>query len=108
MSLCSIDSVFVCRRRGRVVASAGTIAAAVSRARTGLYIVGDDGTLGASSTWAPVLAALGGAGAVGGFVPLTSVRRVNGRMAMVRNAEDFDGLCSRDEYARAQAKEAKE
>ena len=100
--LLSLASPGGCNSSG--ACSAGTLAWALSRARTGLYVVGDETALD-PATWTPMLSALHEAGAIGGFVPLTAVRKVNGRMAMVRNSEDFDGLCTKEDYARSQPKE---
>ena len=76
---------------------------ALSRARHGLYIVGNANLLGAESKlWESVLRTLKRDDAVGDFLPLLATRGDTGRHALVRSADDFVGIAT--EYERQQQK----
>ena len=76
---------------------------ALSRARHGLYIVGNASLLGAESKlWESVLRTLKRDDAIGDFLPLLATRGDTGRHALVRSADDFVGIAT--EYERQQQK----
>ena len=75
---------------------------AVSRARLGLYVVGNAKMLyGAENggLWEGMLKALKQADATGNFLPLLATRGLGGRRALVRAADDFVGIATEHERA---------
>lgn len=77
----------------RLLNQESLICSALSRARCGLYIVGNAEMVGSSKLWASVLHRLEQDDAIGRFLPLLATRSDNpNRRALVSRAEDFDGL----------------
>jgi hypothetical protein len=69
------------------------VCVALSRARLGLYVVGNGALLRSKRPlWASVLSALEEAGHTGPFLPLDATRPRTGQPALVACADDFDGL----------------
>jgi len=77
------------------------VADALSRARHGLYIVGNASLLGAESKlWESVLRVLKRDDAIGDFLPLLATRGETGRCALARSADDFVDIAT--DYERQQ------
>jgi len=71
------------------------VAVALSRARLGLYMIGNAEILQSESKlWATVLRRLEQDEAVGDFLPLLATRAESGRRALVRSGDDFEGVVS--------------
>jgi len=69
------------------------VCVALSRARIGLYIVGNGALLRAKRPlWESVLRTLEAAGQTGPFLPLDALRASSGKPALAAAAEDFDDL----------------
>eukprot|EP00908_Phaeocystis_cordata_P026120 Transcript_8592.p1 GENE.Transcript_8592~~Transcript_8592.p1 ORF type:complete len:751 (-),score=399.68 Transcript_8592:248-2416(-) len=84
------------------------VADALSRARYGLYIVGNAKLLGAESTlWESVVRLLKQDGAIGDFLPLIATRGETGRHALARSAEDFVDIATDYERQQQQKRAAK-
>jgi hypothetical protein len=80
------------------------VAMALSRARRGLFIVGNAEALAAeSSLWAAVVRVLREGDACGNFLSLHATRTGTGKRALVRSGDDFDGVVGEAEKARAAA-----
>jgi len=80
------------------------VADALSRARFGLYIVGNASLLGAESVlWESVLRLLKQDGVIGDFLPLIATRGNSGRHALVRSADDFLDIATDYEREQQQA-----
>ena len=74
------------------------MAVALSRARRGLYIVGNAEALtAASSLWQGVLRVLREGDAYGTFLSLLATRTETGKRALVRSGNDFDGVVGEPE-----------
>ena len=85
---------------GANLGSDAAVATALSRARQGLYLIGNAEALAAaSSLWAAVVAALAKEEAVGAFLPLAATRTETGKRALVRSGDDFDGIVGEPEAA---------
>jgi len=81
------------------------VADALSRARYGMYIVGNAKLLGAASAlWESIFRMLKQDNAIGDFLPLIATRGETGRHALARSAEDFIDIAT--EYERQQQKPA--
>ena len=78
------------------------VATALSRARQGLYIIGNAEALAAeSSLWAAVVRVLREGDAAGNFLSLLATRVETGKRALVRSGDDFDGVVGEYEKQRA-------
>ena len=76
-----------------LVGSEPRMGAALSRARLGLYLIGNAEALAADSKlWEVLLRYLNEGGAVGAFLPLQATRTETGKRALVRSGDDFDGV----------------
>lgn len=76
------------------------VCVALSRARLGLYVVGDAALLRSKRPlWENVLSTLEQASATGRYLPLAARRSASGATALVATAADFDGLVPEDEAA---------
>jgi len=76
-----------------LVGSEPRMGAALSRARLGLYVIGNAEALAADSKlWEVLLRYLNEGGAVGAFLPLQATRTETGKRALVRSGDDFDGV----------------
>ena len=77
------------------------IASALSRARVGLYLIGNAEAIAKSECkpWDAAFARLKTADAAGQFLPLLATRTETGKRALVRSGEDFDGIVGEHERA---------
>lgn len=74
------------------------VCVALSRARNGLYIVGNARLLRSKRPlWANVLRTLEADGATGPFLPLAATRADSGKPALAAHADDFEGLAPDEE-----------
>ena len=81
-----------------VVGAEQRIALALSRARLGLFLIGNADALGADAKpWELVLRQLHEVGAIGTFLPLLATRTKTGKRALVRSGDDFDGVVGEKE-----------
>lgn len=66
---------------------------ALSRARLGLYVIGNADALALDAKlWEVLLRYLNESGAAGAFLPLQATRTETGKRALVRSGDDFDGV----------------
>lgn len=69
------------------------VCVALSRARLGLYVVGNGALLRSKRPlWASVLSTLEEGDSTGAFLPLDATRPGTGKLALVACADDFEGL----------------
>lgn len=80
------------------LAADATAVACLSRARLGMYIIGNAAMHRAQSKlWASVVAHLEKHDAIGEFLSLSATRAESGRRALVRSADDFVGVVTEAE-----------
>ena len=84
-----------------MLASETRVTMALSRARIGLYVIGNAEALASrSKVWEEVARAFKANEAIGNFLPLLATRTETGKRALVRSADDFDGVVGEAEASR--------